>query len=138
MATILVIDDDADLAAALTVLLEGKGHQVHTADSGEIGLRRVKETNPDLIILDVMMDRYTEGFRVAQRLRDTAEDSEYAAYRGVPILVMTAVHRTTSFRFGPNETSLPVDAFLEKPVSADQLVATVAQLLSKAPAPQAR
>ncbi len=138
MATILMIDDDADLAAALKVLLEGKGHRFHTAASGEIGLRRVKETDPDLIILDVMMDRYTEGFRVAQRLRDISHDSEYAAYRGVPILVMTAVHRTTSFRFGPNEDSLPVDAFLEKPVSAHQLMATVEQLLSRMPARQPR
>lgn len=135
MATILMIDDDADLTAALKVLLEGKGHRFHTAANGELGLRRVKETSPDLIILDVMMDRYTEGFRVAQRLRDTSDDSEYAAYRKVPILVLSAVHRTTSFRFGPNEDSLPVDQFLEKPVSADRLMAAVERLLAKRPAP---
>ena len=131
MATILMIDDDADLAAALKVLLEGKGHRFHTAANGELGLRLVKDLAPDLIILDVMMDRYTEGFRVAQRLRDSSDDSEYAAYREVPILVLTAVHRTTSFRFGPNDDSLPVDEFLEKPVSADRMVATVERLLSR-------
>ncbi len=131
MATILMIDDDADLAAALKVLLEGKGHRFHTATNGELGLRRVKETSPDLIILDVMMDRYTEGFHVAQRLRDTSDDSEYTAWRKVPILVLTAVHRTTSFRFGPNEDSLPVDEFLEKPVSADRLVGAVEKLLGR-------
>jgi CheY-like chemotaxis protein len=70
---------------------------------------------------------------VAQRLRDSSDDSEYAAYREVPILVLTAVHRTTSFRFGPNEDSLPVDELLEKPVSADRLMATVERLLSRAP-----
>lgn len=134
MATILMIDDDVDLTAALKVLLEGKGHRFHTAANGELGLRRVKETSPDLIILDVMMDRYTEGFRVAQRLRDTSDDSEYAAYRKVPILVLSAVHRTTSFRFGPNEDSLPVDQFLEKPVSADRLMAAVEGLIGKQPA----
>ncbi len=134
MATILMIDDDADLAAALRVLLEGKGHRFHTAVNGELGLRRVKETDPDLIILDVMMDRYTEGFHVAQKLRDSADDSEYAAYRHVPILVLTAVHRTTPYRFGPNKDSLPVDAFLEKPASVDRLVATVEELLGKAAA----
>ncbi len=131
MATILMIDDDADLTAALKVLLEGKGHRFHTAANGELGLRRVKETNPDLIILDVMMDRYTEGFRVAQRLRDASEESEYAAWRGVPILVLTAVHRTTSFRFGPNGQSLPVAEFLEKPVSPDRLVESVEKLLGR-------
>jgi CheY-like chemotaxis protein len=136
MATILMIDDDADLVAALRALLEGKGHRFHAAANGEIGLRRVKETAPDLIILDVMMDRYTEGFRVAQVLRDPSDDSEYAAYRHVPIVVLTAVHRTTPHRFGPDEGSLPVDAFLEKPASADRLLATVEELLGKTTAPR--
>lgn len=138
MAKILIVDDDPDITFTTSLFLKKAQHEVLTASNRADGMQAIEEGNPDLIILDVMMDRYTEGFRVAQRLRDTAEDAEYAAYRGVPILVMTAVHRTTSFRFGPNETSLPVDAFLEKPVSADQLIATVAQLLSKAPAPQAR
>lgn len=136
MATILMIDDDADLAAALKVLLEAKGHVFHAAVNGEIGLRRVRETDPDLIILDVMMDRYTEGFHVAQVLRDPSDASEYAAHRNVPILVLTAVHRTTPFRFGPNEGSLPVDAFLEKPATADRLMATVEELLNKTTAPR--
>ena len=131
MATIVMIDDDTDLVAALKILLEGKGHRFHAAPNGELGLRRVKETDPDLIILDVMMDRYTEGFRVAQLLRDPSDASEYAAYRGVPILVLTSIHRTTPHRFGPDEGSLPVDAFLEKPASADRLVATVEELLGK-------
>jgi CheY-like chemotaxis protein len=136
MATILMIDDDTDLVAALKTLIESKGHQFHAAANGELGLRRVKETNPDLIILDVMMDRYTEGFHVAQVLRDPSDDSEYAAHRSVPILVLTAVHRTTPFRFGPDEASLPVDAFLEKPATAERLMATVEELLGRTTAPR--
>ena len=131
MATILMVDDDTDLVAALKTLLENKGHRFYAAANGELGLRRVKETDPDLIILDVMMDRYTEGFHVAQVLRDPSDESPYAAYRNVPILVLTAVHRTTPFRFGPNEGSLPVDAFLEKPATADRLMATVEELLGR-------
>ena len=75
MATILMVDDDTDLVAALKTLLENKGHRFYAAANGELGLRRVKETDPDLIILDVMMDRYTEGFHVAQVLRDTSDES---------------------------------------------------------------
>jgi two-component system OmpR family response regulator len=87
MATIRMIDDDADLAAALKVLLGGKGRRFHTAANGELGLRRVKDTSPDLIILDVTMDRDTDGFRVARRTRDTSDDSEYAPCRGTTITV---------------------------------------------------
>lgn len=131
MATILMVDDDADLVSALKMVLEAHGHQVHSASNGEQGLRRVGEINPDLIILDVMMDRYTEGFRFSQRLRDPDDTSPYAAYRSVPILVLTSIHRTTSHRFGPHEDSLPVDAFLEKPVAVDRLLRTIEDLLHK-------
>jgi CheY-like chemotaxis protein len=136
MATILMIDDDADLVAAAKIVLEAKGHAFHAAPNGELGLRRVKEISPDLIILDLMMDRYTEGFRVSQLLRDPSETSEYAAHRNVPILVLTSIHRTTPHRFGPDENSLPVDAFLEKPTPPDRLLATIDELLRKTAAPR--
>lgn len=131
MATILMVDDDADLISAVKVLLEAHGHQFHSASNGEQGLRRLRETKPDLIILDVMMDRYTEGFRFSQTLRDPEESSPYAEYRGVPIIVLTSIHRTTSHRFAPREDSLPVDAFLEKPVATDRLLRVIHELLAK-------
>jgi CheY-like chemotaxis protein len=131
MAKILMIDDDRDLVASMKILLEARGHEFHHTANGEAGLRAVGEIAPDLIVLDVMMDRYTEGFRVSQLLRDPADDSEYAAYRAVPIVVLTSIHRTTTHRFGANEDALPVDAFLEKPVPHDQLLTTIAELLAK-------
>jgi CheY-like chemotaxis protein len=133
MATILMVDDDADLVGAVKLVVEAHGHQFHSAPNGEQGLRRVVETRPDLIILDVMMDRYTEGFRFSQTLRDHEEGSPYAAWRSVPILVLTSIHRTTSHRFGPHEDSLPVDAFLEKPVQSRRLMETIDALLAKRP-----
>ena len=51
--------------------------------------------------------------------------------RGVPILVLTSIHRTTSHRFGPHEDSLPVDAFLEKPVESRRLMETIDGLLAR-------
>ncbi len=132
MATILMIDDDPDVVAAIRALLEGHGHHFHSAENGEVGLRRVVEVNPDLIILDVMMTRYTEGFNVARTLREPSPDSPYAANRNVPILVFTAIHKTTPHRFGPDEGYLPVDAFLDKSTPTDQLLATVEALLATA------
>jgi len=137
MATILMVDDDADLVNAVRMLLEARGHRFRSARNGEQGLQQVKDLSPDLIILDVMMDRYTEGFRFSQTLRDPEDTSEYAAYRHIPILVLTSIHRTTAHRFGPREDSLPVDAFLEKPVPADQLLDTIDALLKKKNSPAA-
>jgi CheY-like chemotaxis protein len=129
MAKILMIDDDRDLVAVTKLVLEAHGHEFYSASNGELGLRRVRETHPDAIVLDVMMDRYTEGFYVSQKLRDPDEESPYAAFRHVPILVLTSIHRTTLHRFGPNENALPVDAFLEKPATPERLLATLEALL---------
>ncbi|NIV31966.1 MAG: response regulator, partial [Anaerolineae bacterium] len=87
--------------------------------------------NPDLIILDVMMDYTTEGFQISLALRNPEAKSEYAAYRDVPILMLTAIHSTTPLRFEPEEDYLPVDEFVEKPLEPADLVAKVESLLAK-------
>ena len=132
MAKILMIDDDPDISAAIKILLEANGHEFYAARSGEEGLRRVKEINPDLIILDVMMERYSAGFHVSVTLRDPSLESEYAAYRRVPIIVLTSIHKTTYHRFEPDEDYLPVDAFFEKSTPPDVLLAKVHELVGKA------
>jgi CheY-like chemotaxis protein len=130
MAKILMIDDDPDIIEAIRIALESRGHKVHAALSGHEGLQMVKEVNPDLIILDVMMNTYTEGFHVSLTLRNRASDSEYAAYRDVPILMLTSIHQHTKERFGPDEDYLPVDAFMEKGALPSALLAKVDQLLA--------
>lgn len=129
MAKILMIDDDSDCVAGMRILLESRGHEVFAASSGEEGLARVKQIGPDLIVLDVMMDTRTEGFHVSLRLRDRSPDSEFAAWRSVPILMLTSIHQTTRLRFGPDEDYLPVDALLEKSVPFDVILQKIEELL---------
>jgi len=131
MAKILMIDDDPDILTAIRIPLEASGHEFFEARSGEDGLEKIKETNPDLIILDVMMETATEGFQMSLKLRDRSPDAEYAAYRDIPILMLTAIHTTTPLRFTPDEDYLPVDAFLDKSADPDQLLAKVDELLNK-------
>lgn len=134
MAKILIIDDDADYIHGLRIFLESAGHHVSIANSGTEGLKRVKEVQPDLIILDVMMETRTEGFHVSLALRDRSPDAQYAPFRHVPILMLTSIHQTTALRFGPDEDYLPVSAFLEKSVRLDVLLAKVEELLKAAAA----
>jgi CheY-like chemotaxis protein len=131
---ILVIDDDPDLVEVMRLTLENSGYDVFSAASGEAGLEKVKEVEPDLIVLDVMMDYATQGFQVSLALRSPDPESEYAAYRDIPILMLTAIHHTTPLRFGPDEEYLPVDEFVEKPIELGVLVAKVEELLAKAKA----
>jgi len=131
MAKVLMVDDDPDIIAAVRVPLEACGHQFHAARTGAEGLRMVKETNPDLIILDVMMETLTAGFHVSLTLRDPAPDSEYAPYRNTPILMLTSIHSATTLRFAPDKDYLPVDALLEKSAAPEKLLATVDELLKR-------
>jgi DNA-binding response OmpR family regulator len=128
---ILIIDDDDDLVHALRLPLEAAGYSVSRAASGNEGLKKVKEVNPDLIILDVMMDTTTEGFHVSLALRSPDPKSEYKAYSRVPILMLTSIHSTTSLRFGPDQEYLPVDAFIEKPIEPAELLKKVREHLAK-------
>ncbi len=130
MPKILVIEDDADMVTAIRMPLEANDYQVYTAPTGEEGLQRVKEIEPDLIILDVMMETTTAGFQVSLKLRNLDPESEYAAYRDIPIIMLTAIHTTTSLRFAPDEEYLPVDVFLDKSVDPDKLLSTIEKLLS--------
>jgi CheY-like chemotaxis protein len=128
---ILIIDDDDDLVHAMRLPLEAVGYKVFRAANGTEGLQQVKETCPDLIILDVMMDTTTEGFHVCLQLRSPDPKSEYQAYSRIPILMLTSIHDTTSLRFGPHQDYLPVDAFIEKPIEPAALLKKVRETLSQ-------
>ncbi len=131
MAKILIVDDDPDIVLATRLSLERAGHQVIAASNGAEGLEKLKAERPDLIILDVMMDTATEGFQLALKLRSRDPASELADYRGIPILMLTAIHSTTPLRFGPEEDYLPVDDFVDKPIDPDLLVKKVEALLKR-------
>jgi len=132
MSKILMIDDDPDVTMAIQIPLEANGYEFYSATNGTEGLEKVKEVDPDLIILDVMMDTATEGFHFSLTLKDRSPDSEFAAYRDTPILILTAVHTTTPLRFAPDEDYLPVESFLEKSASPEEILAKVEELLGQA------
>jgi len=133
MKKILTIDDDPDIITSVRLTLESEGFQVISAANGTEGLKKIKSEHPDLIILDVMMDTMTEGFQLSLKLRNPDPTSEYALYKDIPILMLTSIHSTTSLQFSPTEDYLPVDAFVDKPIDPDSLLAKVKELLEKEP-----
>lgn len=130
MAKILIIDDDADMVLAVRLTLEGAGHEVIEASSGTEGLEKIRSEKPDLIVLDVMMDTTTEGFQLALKLRSPDPRSEYAAFKDIPVLMLTAIHTTAPVRVAPDADYLPVDAFVDKPIDPDDLLKKVEELLA--------
>lgn len=132
-AKILIVDDDPDLVEALKMTLEANNYKVFTAANGTEGLKQVKAVNPDLIILDVMMDTITEGFQVSYQLRNPDPNSEYAPYVKIPILMLTAIVEKKRMKFSTQTDGefLPVDDFVEKPIRPQVLLEKVKKLLSK-------
>ncbi len=122
MELIAIIDDDPDILDASSLVLKSKGYNVITAKNPNDGYKIVKEKKPDLIILDVMMDEPDDGFFLAQKFRKENITT--------PILMYTSVSKAIGFEFGKNEM-VPVDDFVEKPISPDELVKKVETLLHK-------
>ena len=116
--TILIIDDDIDLVEIIRVTLENENFEVIDAQNGDRGVSMAKDRHPDLILLDVMMSKVDEGFQVAYELRGDPNTKD------IPILMLTAVVDQSGFAFDPEKDAefLPVDEFLEKPVSPRKLV----------------
>jgi CheY-like chemotaxis protein len=133
---ILVIDDDHDLVAAARVVLEGRGYVVMASYDRDEGLATAKAEKPDLIIVDIMMPNATEGFDFVWQLRRS--EGEY--FQRVPLVVMTAIRERTGLGFYPEggekaakgEPTLPVQGFLHKPVSPEQLLERVRLALVEA------
>jgi len=127
MSKILIIDDDEDFNLSVRIVLEAHDFEVETATTPEEGIDKVLNTEPDLVILDVMMPMGYEGFDVAREIREEHNLKE------LPIVILTNVHnvRKVPYRFAPDEDYLPVDVFLDKPVELDALVATIREMLGE-------
>ncbi len=121
MIKIAIIDDDPDILDASSLVLQSKGYEVVTASNPDDGYKLIKEQNPSLIILDVMMNEPDDGFFLAQKLRREKID--------IPIIMYTSVSKTLGLEFAAGEM-IPVDDFVEKPISPDSLIQKVEKLLS--------
>lgn len=123
MAKILVVDDDPDFVEATRMVLEKAGHEVISAASGNEGLERVKRDQPDLVLLDVIMDTVLDGLSMSQRMHDAIE------LRHVPIVMVTSIASTDYAALFPTDEYIHIDAFLSKPIAPDQLLRQVNRLL---------
>jgi DNA-binding response OmpR family regulator len=127
-AKILIVDDDLDLANAMQAILESQDYTVVTASDKAGGMELVRTEKPDLLILDVIMSTWSDGFDMARELKSQSE------LKDVPILMLTGVRDKTGIDFkssAGDPTWLPVEGFLDKPVESETLLAEVEKILSK-------
>lgn len=123
-ATVLLIDDDEDFTASIRSLLEAEGYAVVTADSGKAGLKKLRETKPDVVLLDIMMESTTEGYAVSGAIK--------AAERPVPIVMLSSVLNDPTELFARSEELelIRPDAYFTKPVEVPKFLETLKALLA--------
>jgi len=122
---ILIIDDSPDLLRIVQLCLEREDYVVSTARNGREGLQRTYSTQPDLVILDVMMPGM-DGWDVLSRLREMSD---------VPVVMLTAKGRELDIVRG---LGLGADDYITKPFGSAELVARVQALLRRNRMPAGR
>jgi len=116
---ILCVDDDQDFLDVLRAILEAHGYLMEEALSAEAGLRKYKETKPDLIIVDLMMEEIDSGTGFVKELRLLGNTA--------PIYMLSSagdqLYMTTSY------ADLGLDGVFQKPIQPNILLATLKEKL---------
>ncbi|HNR30439.1 MAG TPA: response regulator [Candidatus Hydrogenedentes bacterium] len=113
--TILTIDDDPDVRAALRVVLEAEGFSVGEAANGEEGLKVAERIRPDAVIVDLMMENVDSGSWLAQKLKEIG-------FRG-PVYMLSSAGDTV--RYNIDTRDLGLAGIFQKPIDPTTLVATL-------------
>ncbi len=116
---ILTIDDDPDYLEAIKTLLEANGYVVEQASSAETGLKIAQKVEPDLVIVDLMMEEIDAGTSFVTDLR--------ALGRSIPIYMLSSVgdqlDRSTSY------ASLGLAGVFQKPINPENLLRVLKEKL---------
>ena len=125
MQNVLLVDDNPDLLALLSMSIEAAGFSVTTATTGPDALKRGREL-PDLIVLDLVLPEL-DGFTVCQTLKTNR------ATASIPIIIMTGLasedNRLAGLDSGAND-------YVTKPFTPDELIARIRVLLDRSAASQ--
>lgn len=118
--TILVVDDDARVVRLVTQVLRAVGFRVLDAARGDTALEMVAVEQPDLVLLDIMLEGSPDGYAVCRRLREFSD---------VPVIMLTAKARDADVIEGFDAGA---DDYLTKPFNSKELIARVRAVLKRA------
>jgi two-component system alkaline phosphatase synthesis response regulator PhoP len=123
--TVLIVDDEPDFVTMLKQDLQGEGYAVEVAYNGVEAIQKVKQSPPDIIVLDIMMPE-KDGFAVCSELKN---DDRYA---DIPIILLTAVSDHVSSSQYSHSQALDVEAddYLSKPASFEEILESIRSLLA--------
>lgn len=121
MTRVLIVEDDADIIALLSMGLEKAGFHVETAETSLVGLEKIKENRPDLILSDVMMPQM-DGHSFLKAIRENPQT------RDIPFIFLTAKGKLDDKVEG---LSLGADDYISKPFHIKEVIARINALLQR-------
>lgn len=120
---VLLVDDDIDLLEQNKTLLEAKGVEVFTAESGEEGIEKFAEVKPDAAIIDLIMEEHDSGFVLCHKLKKTEIGKQ------IPVFILTSATYETGFKFSATTKEeqkwIKCDGLIHKPVVIEDLVSKI-------------
>lgn len=125
---IVLVDDDRDFLELNRRVLEAQGYRVRCCTDAERAWAAIAADRPALVVTDLMMQSLDSGFSLARRIK--AEPS----LSGVPVIIVTAAGAQRGFDFTPRShrelQQMNADAFFDKPLAPQELIAKVKELLA--------
>lgn len=121
--SILVIDDDADYIEFVETVLEREGYDVSSCLNGEEGRKMAAEIQPDLIIVDWIMETWSEGSNVVDSIRSSGVTKD------TPIILASSVNFADPLADLGTVYAMNISAYLKKPITAEQLLQQVKKIL---------
>jgi CheY-like chemotaxis protein len=124
---ILIVDDDTNFVKGIRRILESKGYKVESAYNKSEAIEKIGGTKPDLILLDLMLEKLFDGFDICYQLKHDPE------MKKIPILAISAITEKTGFKFSPETDGEYFEAndYIEKPVKANNLLERIKKLLKE-------
>jgi CheY-like chemotaxis protein len=122
---ILIVDDDPDFREFVRIVLESHGYRVLEAPNAPAGLALMRDELPRLVLLDAMMSYELAGIGTIRAVRSDPQLTH------IPLILISAVLSEDEDRFLPADERNMVDRFLSKPISPDELLAEVGDLLKE-------
>ncbi len=125
---VLIIDDSPSARLSLKTFLQDHGYESLCAGSAEEGMEMIERLRPDLILLDVMMERPYSGFHMCARLKGDP------GLRHIPIIGISGMAESLGIRYSPegDREFFNPDEYLEKPLDFQELLEKIRALLGAA------
>ncbi len=117
---ILCVDDDPEFLASMVSVLEAAGYLLETASTAEEGLNRYRSANPDLVILDLMMEDIDSGMVFVKKIKALGETTPIYLLSGVG----NELHSEVDY------SSLGLSGVLQKPIAPNELVTLIKERLT--------